>query len=64
MVCLVRIVETSVNLSKHTRIIKPYDLNTSSKFFRTFAEKLPQEWKSSYNFKKHFKKTILKRKVI
>ena len=62
--CLVQIVKTSVNLSKHTWIIKLYGPNTSSKLFRTFAEKLLQAWESSYNFKKHFKKTILKRKVI
>ena len=61
---IVQIVNTSVNLSKHTRIIKLYGPNTSFKLFITFAEKLLQAWESSYNFKKHFKKTILKRKVI
>ena len=40
--------------------MKLYGPNTSSKLFRTFAEKLLQAWESSYNFKKHFKKTILK----
>ena len=62
--CLVQIINTLVNLSKHTRILRLYGWNTSSKLYRTFAERLLQAWESGYNFKKHFKKTILKRKVI
>ena len=55
---------SNLSKSKHTRILKLYGPNTSSKLYRTFAERLLQAWESSYNFKKHFKKTILKRKVI
>ena len=62
--CLVQIVNTSVNLSKHTRIIKLYGPNTSSKLFRTFTETLLQAREVRHNFKKHFKRTILKRKAI
>ena len=53
--CLVQIVNTSVNLSKHTRIIKLYGSNTSSKLFRTFTETLLQARGVRHNFKKHLK---------